>query len=152
MVRWCACIALLAAAVASYAATPGPTSRPTTRPTTAPSPAPAPPPPAQETRLDPTRPSDKLRAYLNPQAGTTQPAAKEAALPRIIRRAFLQTGSRPAEALVEVNGSPLISIQQGSTITVTMQQGGSLTIRVTKLSVDEIGIELPATGQKATIR
>ena len=148
MVRSGACIAVLAAAVASYAAVAAPTTRPATLPAT----APAPPAPVQETRLDPTRPSEKLRPFLNPLGSATQPAAKDAPLPRIVKRAFLQAGKRPAEALVEVNGSPLISIQQGSTITVTTQQGASLTIRVTKLSADEIGIELPATGQKATIR
>jgi endonuclease YncB( thermonuclease family) len=155
MVRWGACIALITAAVASYAATPKATSRPATA--TAPAAATSQPAPAattQPAQQDPTRPSDKLRPFLTPLAGAaTRPAeAKEPALPRIVKRAFLQLGGRPPEALVEIEGSSLISIRQGSTVTVTTRQGETVTIRITKLSADEITIEMPATGRKATIR
>jgi hypothetical protein len=73
-------------------------------------------------------------------------------LVRITKRAFLQTENSEPEALIEIEGSGTVSVKKGSTVSVATHQGKSVTIHVIKLSPDEIEIEVPATGEKITIR
>jgi hypothetical protein len=46
----------------------------------------------------------------------------------------------------------MVSVKEGSMVSVATRQGRPITIRVLKLLPDEIEIEVPATGEKATIR
>jgi endonuclease YncB( thermonuclease family) len=71
---------------------------------------------------------------------------------RITKCAFIQTDNHEPEALVEIEGSGIVSIKQGCTLSVTTRQGQSVTIRVIKLAPDEIEVEVPATGEKIAIR
>jgi hypothetical protein len=132
------CIATMAAAqetTTQPADTSGPTA--TTEPSTA-------------TQTDPTRADQRLQAFLKP--ATTKPTAEKSKLVRITRCGFVQTDNHEPEALIEIEGAGIVSVKTGSTVSVATRQGQSLTIHVIKLAPDEIEIEVPATGEKATIR
>ena len=135
---------LLAIALGSFAMAQEVTTQPMA--TSAPSAS------TQPAQLDPTQPDPRLRPFLSSAGSSTRPSAEKSALPRITKRAFLQTDNHEPEALLDIEGSGMFSIQKGSTVTITTRQGASLTIRITKLSADEIEIETPATGQKVTLR
>jgi len=118
----------------------------TTRPTATTSPSAT----TEPSAADPTQPDQRLRTFLNPPS--TRPAVEKPALVRITKRAFLQTENSEPEALIEIEGAEMVSVKKGSTVSVASRQGRPVTIHVIKLSSDEIEIEVPATGEKVTIR
>ncbi len=136
-------LAFLAIAVATMAAAQEATTQPTA--TSGPSAT------TETAAADPTQPDQRLRTFLNPPAAT-RPAVEKPALARITKRAFLQTENSEPEALIEVEGGGTVSVKKGSTVSVPTHQGKNVTIHVVKLSPDEIEIEVPATGEKITIR
>ncbi|MCY2928341.1 MAG: hypothetical protein NTV86_02385 [Planctomycetota bacterium] len=132
------------------------------RPPEAPAPPPAPAaatqPASRPASADPTQAGEKLRPFLAAgPAGTARslpPVPEVPRLPRILKRAYIQTdGGRP-EAMIEVDGSSILSIREGVAVTASTGPGASFTFRVTRLTPDEIEIECvaPAKGQKLTIR
>ena len=109
----------------------------------------------QPAGADPTQPGLRLRAFLNAAPGSAgRLVAEEASLPRMVKRGFFQTDGGKPEALIEIDGAGLFSVQEGSTVSVTTSQGATLTFRVTKVSADQIEIEGvdSAAGRKITVR
>lgn len=100
-------------------------------------------------QADPTRPTDpRLIALL--VGGCTESAnpGNVQAVPQITRRAFIGVGGR-CEALVEITGCGLHTLRLGQSVSLPLPGGGLLTFRVTRLSVEEIELELtsPTTGK-----
>lgn len=100
---------------------------------------------------DPTEAPARLKTYLG-SPGAPRAAVDRAAWPRITKRAFVQVGSQPPEAIIDVDGAGTMTIRAGSTITIATRTGEAITAEITRLSADEIEFQVAATGQKITLR
>ena len=140
-------LALLAIFIATMAVAQTAATKPSaaTKPAAASSPAAT----TAPSGADPTQPDPRLWMLLNPS--TTRPAVEKSALGRIIKRAFIQTENHEPEALIEIDGSGTVVVKKGSTVSIASRPGQSVTIHVIRVAPDEIEIEVPATGEKATI-
>ena len=98
---------------------------------------------------DPTSMGSKLQSALNLSSASK---VKNAAAPRITKRAFIDVENHAPEAVIELEGLGLITIVQGSSIPMTLRTGTSVTFRVVRLTAELIEIEIPGTGQVLTIR
>ena len=125
-------------------ARPGaPAARATTPPATQPATA----------HQDPTQVNPKLRQFLVSGGAATTKAQARPTLGKITRRAFIEAEHHEPEALISVAGdAALLPISAGSTLTIPSARGQTVTIHVTKLSAEAIEIEVPATGEKVTVR
>ena len=116
-------------------------------------PATTPPPAVALPTRDPTLPNAELRAALD-KSGHSTAGAGHAAMkaPEIVLRGRIQLAGQPVKALIEVGGKGLYAITEGAKLTVDNGHGESLTLQVSRLTLEEVEIEIVGLHQKVTVR
>lgn len=107
---------------------------------------------ARDSSTDPTQPSPALRAFMTAPANPSRNVQSSERVPGFVRRGYIETSDRPAEAILEVEEFGFLTVRQGCTATVSSKSGEMLTVRVLRLAPEETEIELPGTRKSIVVR